>query len=49
MAIHIHIDDNDSGGYKKKYKGKSYKRGKYKKKKSKTFGFDKMMRQITNG
>jgi|GEM_PF-3662866 len=52
MAIHITIDDNHSNNYNgKKYNGKKtkYKRGKYKKKsKSKTFGMDKMMRQMTN-
>tara|TARA_B100000953_G_scaffold128699_1_gene106008 strand:- start:260 stop:448 length:189 start_codon:yes stop_codon:yes gene_type:complete len=52
MAIHITIDDNHSNNYNgKKYNGKKtkYKRGKYKKKsKSKTFGMEKMMRQMTN-
>ena len=52
MAIHITIDDNHSNNYDgKKYNGNKtkYKRGKYKKKsKSKTFGMDKMMRQMTN-
>ena len=59
MTIKIYIDGESSSsgdGYKKKYNKNSkykpkYKRGKYKKKSktSKTFGFDKMMRQITNG
>ena len=47
MTVHIHINDEDKKSYKSDNKPK-YKRGKYKKRKSKTFGFDKMMKQITN-
>ena len=47
MTVHIHINDEDKKSYKSDHKRK-YKRGKYKKRKSKTFGFDKMMKQITN-
>ena len=50
--VTIHIDD-DGKTYNsdKKYNGKTpkYKRGKYKKKtKSKSFGMEKMMRQMTD-
>ena len=48
MGIHIQIDDNESGGYKKKFKKKKYTRGKYKKKrKDSSMGMGKMMRAIT--